>query len=189
MQLSPMLARAATVMATYPHPWWIAAGWAIDLFLDEASRPHQDVDIAVLRRDQEALRRHLSGWSLRKAAHSTLEMWRPDEILEPPLHEVHAEKDAVELEFLLNEAEGDRWLYRRNPKISMPLDTLTRRTRGGVPYLCPEVVLLYKSKAPRRIDQEDFRRTVTLLNPEAVNWLRAAIRAEYPDHEWLGKLF
>src|SRR3954467_9622826 len=32
-------------------PWWIAGGWAIDLFLDRETRPHADLDVGVLRRD------------------------------------------------------------------------------------------------------------------------------------------
>jgi hypothetical protein len=188
VQTPHILSRAIDLMTPYPAPWWIAGGWAIDLFLGEVSRPHEDVDIATLRRDQEALRNHLAGWSLRKAAHSTLEMWQPGETLELPLHEVHAEKDGVELEFLLNEADGDKWLYRRDQAISTPLGTLTHRTESGVPYLCPEVVLLFKSKAPRRVDQEDFRRTVPLLTTQARNWLADAVSKEYPNHEWLPKL-
>jgi len=30
-------------------PWWVAAGWAIDLFRGEQIRPHEDLEIAVPR--------------------------------------------------------------------------------------------------------------------------------------------
>jgi hypothetical protein len=32
-------------------PWWIAGGWALDLFLSVQIRAHEDLDIGVLRRD------------------------------------------------------------------------------------------------------------------------------------------
>lgn len=32
--------------------WWIAGGWAIDLFLGEQTRPHDDIDILIRRDDQ-----------------------------------------------------------------------------------------------------------------------------------------
>ena len=32
-------------------PWWIAGGWSLDLFLGYELRPHEDLDVAVLRRD------------------------------------------------------------------------------------------------------------------------------------------
>jgi hypothetical protein len=35
--------------------WWIAGGWAVDLFLGEQTRVHDDVDVAVLRRDEHEL--------------------------------------------------------------------------------------------------------------------------------------
>src|SRR4029453_14726265 len=31
--------RAVEVMAAYPGPWWVAGGWALDLFLGRGRRP------------------------------------------------------------------------------------------------------------------------------------------------------
>jgi len=45
-----------------PVRWWIAGGQAIDLFIGSSTRPHQDVDVAVLRPDQLAVQAHLDGW-------------------------------------------------------------------------------------------------------------------------------
>jgi len=46
-----MLSRVRELMHEYPRAWWVAGGWAIDLHLGHQSRAHQDIDIAVLRRD------------------------------------------------------------------------------------------------------------------------------------------
>jgi hypothetical protein len=48
-------------------PWWICGGWALDLFLGRNTRRHVDLDVALLRRDQHVLFRHLGGWDLRYA--------------------------------------------------------------------------------------------------------------------------
>jgi hypothetical protein len=38
-------------------PWWIAGGYAIDAFLGRFDRrPHADVGVGLLARDQEAIR-------------------------------------------------------------------------------------------------------------------------------------
>jgi putative ABC transport system permease protein len=39
-------------------PWFVAGGWALDLFLGRVTRPHHDVDIALFREDQRQLRSH-----------------------------------------------------------------------------------------------------------------------------------
>lgn len=33
-------------------PWWIAGGWAIDLFLGRQTRAHGDTDVLIRRDDQ-----------------------------------------------------------------------------------------------------------------------------------------
>jgi hypothetical protein len=32
-------------------PWWIAGGWALDLFLGQVSRSHADIDVGIFRAD------------------------------------------------------------------------------------------------------------------------------------------
>lgn len=53
-------------MEGFSRPWFVAGGWAIDLFLDRVTREHSDIEIAVLREDQLALQRHLVGWQFTK---------------------------------------------------------------------------------------------------------------------------
>ena len=46
-------------------PWWIAEGFAIDAYVGRFDRrPHGDLDVGLLGRDQEAIRACLSGWDL-----------------------------------------------------------------------------------------------------------------------------
>ena len=45
----------AAFFAELDAPWWIAGGWAIDLFLGRQTREHEDIDVQILRRDQHAV--------------------------------------------------------------------------------------------------------------------------------------
>jgi hypothetical protein len=179
-----MLESVATVMRNYSRPWWVAGGWAVDLFLGEVTRPHTDIDVAVLRRDQEELLRFLGGWQLSKAVDGTLHPWASGEHLELPVHEIHARRNGTRLEFLLNEAAADQWLFRRNRTVSMPLGQLTTTSAAGIPSLCPEVVLLYKAKAPTDRDRVDFERLLPKLGAGARMWFAAALDKCHPGHEW-----
>lgn len=175
-------------MQGYLQPWWVCGGWAIDLYLGHQSRPHPDIDIAVLRRDQRALRRHLPGWRFTKVVNSVSFAWLEQEQLDLPVHEVYAESGAERLEFLLNEAAGDNWLFRRNEAVSAPIERITRQSAGGIPYLSPEVVLLYKAKSMRANDRADFAHALPRLSRSAKSWLVNALQICHPSHEWLGEL-
>jgi hypothetical protein len=190
MQIDAIRA-AAAVMAGFPARWCIAGGWALDLFLARQTRPHADVDLAILRDDQLALRRHLAGWELRVAASGSLHDWPADEHLRLPLHEIHASRahgDPRDLEFLLNERSDDLWIYRRHPVITLPLDRAILRANDGLPILAPEIVLLFKSKAPRAHDEADFVAALNVLGRERREWLAAALTTVDPGHRWIPAL-
>lgn len=42
----------AALFAQADFPWWIAGGYAIELAVGRELRPHGDLDVLVLRRDQ-----------------------------------------------------------------------------------------------------------------------------------------
>jgi hypothetical protein len=50
------------------------------------------------------------------------------------------------------------------------------------------VVLLYKAKAPRPADEQDFEAVRAALPAAQREWLRAALATVHPDHPWLGRL-
>ena len=179
-----MLAWVGHAMQHFPAPWFVAGGWALDLFEGANVRPHGDVDIAILRRDQARLFDALPHWSFRKAADGELRRWSKSEYLRPPLHEIHARCADLHLEFLLNECDHAFWLYRRNTAVTLPLENLGVMSSNGIPYLAPEVVLLYKAQAPRAADESDFRRIAPLLRPPARAWLAAALNVCHPGHAW-----
>jgi hypothetical protein len=169
--------------------WWIAGGWAIDLFVGRQTRPHGDVDVLVLRGDQLAVQRALAGWDLHAAdPPGTLRPWRAGEVLPPGVHDVwcRPSPDAPwRLQLMLGEHEGDDWLFRRDRRVRGPLAGLGRRSADGVPYLAPEVQFLYKARpVPLPKDEADFAAALPLLSTEQRVWLREALGVCAPAHSW-----
>ena len=184
--------RIGTHMSGFGRPWFIAGGWAIDLFLGRLTRKHEDIDIAILRRDQYHLMRHLSGWEFMKVVpHNghTLEPWRPNEWLDLPIHEVHARRRGTpsdRLEILLDEADDETWSFRRNSAVRRSLSRIGMTTQAGIPILSPEIVLLYKAAEPHDKNQADFENVWGSLEPERRAWLAQALVTCYPSgHPWL----
>lgn len=183
--MNSAIERAVSLMNEFDAPWGIAGGWALDLFAGHESRTHADVDIAILRADQQQLRSRLSG-RVEKVVARQFAAWAAAEVLEPPVHEIHATwRDGYQLEFLLNEKDDatNEWVFRRDSRIRRSLDAafLTRRE---VPCLAPEIVLLYKAKSPSARDDADFQTVLPHLTQEQRGWLGEALDVTIPRHRW-----
>jgi len=185
--------RAGHLPANLEFPWWIAGGWALDLSLGRRSRDHADVDIAVLRKDQSSLHGSLGrDWRFMAVDHTlgseTRRVWRPGEGLPPAIHEIHAERGSDHAEFLLEEASRDEWVYRRDDRIRRPLGQIGAGSPLGLPVIAPEIVLLFKAKAPREQDMADLVMMLPFLQRAQVSWLRGAIGTAHPHSPFLGRL-
>ncbi|MHA2306939.1 MAG: nucleotidyltransferase domain-containing protein [Candidatus Hodarchaeales archaeon] len=44
-----LLLKISKLMKDFNKPWYIAGGWAIDLFLGLVTRSHQDIEIIIFR--------------------------------------------------------------------------------------------------------------------------------------------
>jgi GrpB-like predicted nucleotidyltransferase (UPF0157 family) len=80
-------------------PWWIAGGWSLDLFVGHQTRPRGDLDIGILRRDAVGIPANLPSWEL---------------LPRPEVNSLWGRPIGSELwvtELLLDEADGDQWLY------------------------------------------------------------------------------
>lgn len=188
--LSPQA--AAALFAECAAPWWIAGGYAVAAFSGSFERrPHDDLDVGLLARDQDVARELLRGWDLHCAdPPGRLRPWRPGEVLEEPIHDIWARERRAgpwRFQLVLNPAEGGEWVYRRDPRIRRPVVDLVWQS-GGIPYLVPEVQLLFKSKTLRPKDEQDLRRCLPLLDERRRGWLRRALEVSHPGHPWLGLL-
>jgi len=189
--IEEVLAALFPLMHGFNAPWCVAGGWALDLFLARVTRPHEDLELAIFRQDQQSLRRHLREWTFQKVVEGRRLTWSADEELKLPIHEIHAHstKDPRLLfEFLLNERSAEDWVYRRDTRIRMPLERAIVRDSSGLPILCPAIVLLFKAKNPRPKDDADFQRVRDALSLEQRRWLEASLRMGDPDHPWIDQL-
>ena len=189
-----------TIFRSYPGRWCIAGGWALDLFAEPRSRPHDDIDIVILRNDLPRIHEALPDWDLH-AAHGILTPWPAGTSLPVGAHDIWCkqrdgqrtgQRGQVErpwkFQLMVIDTEGEDWLFRRDHRIRGPLATMTVE-RAGLPVLAPEIQLLYKSKLlDRPKNAHDFTASAPLLSPAQRDWLTRALVLLYSDHPWLDAL-
>jgi hypothetical protein len=180
----------ARLLAAVSVPWYVAAGWALDLFRGEQTREHGDLEIGVPAPDFGAVRDALAGyhfevigsgrsWSLASPA---LDVMHQTWVREPGA-------GVYRLDIFREPQRDGAWVCRRDETIRLPYEQIIRRTADGIPYLVPEIVLLFKAKhlaEPK--NQADFAGTLPLLGDGAAEWLRRALRRVHPGHPWIGAL-
>jgi hypothetical protein len=156
-------------------PWYVAAGWGLDLFLGRQTREHEDLEIAVPRARLAQILDAFPGYELHAASsHQTwlrepaTGLWRLDVFAEP--------------------SDGDTWVCRREEQIRLPYAQVIERTAGGVPYGRPEIILLFKAKRARPKDDADFETVLPELDATRRRWLADALDLVHPGHRWLGRL-
>jgi hypothetical protein len=170
-------------------PWCVAAGWALDLFRGGERREHEDLEVAVPRDRFDTFRVALEGLELfvigdGRAHRPTAELLRAH-------HQTWAREPDTgtwRIDVMREPWEDDIWVYRRDPRVRAPGDDVIGYTTDGIPYLQPEIVLLFKAKAPRPKDEEDFAAILPLLDPGRRSWLTEALQLMHPGHPWLRAL-
>lgn len=179
--------RAAVALAGWGRPWWVAGGWAIEAFTS-ISRRHEDIDVAIFRRDVPSLRAHADpAYHCWAVGHW---MWKALSADEPELPEwadqvwlrEHAWAPWLADVVTTADADGD-WVFRRDAGITAPLDEVTWEA-DGVRYLRPEIVLAFKAKLARLKDDQDLDAALPLLDEPAARWLRETVARLHPGHRW-----
>ncbi|WP_330285651.1 nucleotidyltransferase domain-containing protein [Streptomyces sp. NBC_00576] len=171
-------------------PWCIAAGWALDLFRGRQTRPHGDLEIAVPAAGFPEIRDRFpecvfdavgSGrvWAEAgaEALAATHQTWLRDPASGQFLFDVFREPHV-----------GGMWICRRDEGLRLPYEAIVERTADGIPYLVPELVLLFKAKTPRPKDQADFDGVLPLLGRARRDALSGWLERVHPRHPWLAKL-
>ncbi|MFJ8490587.1 nucleotidyltransferase domain-containing protein [Streptomyces sp. NPDC094038] len=171
-------------------PWCVAAGWALDLFRGGQSRPHGDLEIAVPVAGFAEVRDRFREYAFDAVGSGRVWAAAGDEAL-AATHQTWV-RDPASGRFLFDvfrePHEGGTWICRRDESLRLPYDTVIERTADGIPYLVPELVLLFKAKEPRPKDQEDFDGVLPLLGPARRDVLGAWLTRTHPGHPWLTEL-
>ncbi len=184
--------QAAQALGGWDHPWWIAGGWAIEAF-SGVPRRHEDIDVALWRKDIPGLRAYLSpsyhAWAAGSGMLAPLTDQKPQlpEWSEQMWIRAHAWAPWI-ADFVATEDADGAWVFRREPSFTAELDAVTWIDADGIRYLNPEIALAWKAKLARSKDDADLAATLPRLDPAARDWLRDTVRRQHPEHHWLSQL-
>ena len=59
--------KIAAIMHGFGKPWFVAGGWAVDLFLGRETRAHEDIEVSIFRRDQEHIHHRLMAMGMEES--------------------------------------------------------------------------------------------------------------------------
>ncbi|MCR8985466.1 hypothetical protein NW801_10430 [Brevibacillus laterosporus] len=185
------VSRIYEVFSEIPIRWCIAGGWALDLHLGNKSRQHSDIDVIVIREDQLAAYQSLKrDWTLYKAKDGKLMIWEEGEFLKST-NDVWVSKNNNSpwaFQIMLIDIEESYWIYKREKSIKRAINEIFLRTPEGIPYLKPEVQLLYKagSSQVREKDYNDFQTILPILSLQEKEWLKVSLKQQFPEgHAWI----
>jgi hypothetical protein len=169
-------------------PWYVAAGWALDLFLGRETREHGDIEIGVPADGFGPVAERFGDCDFFAVAKGQVSPYAeaPTEF-----HQTWARERATgkwRFDAFREPADGDNWICRRNAAISLPYHEVIAHTPEGISYLQPEIALLFKAKNPRAKDESDFARVLPMLEPRRRAWLRDALANVHPGHRWIAAL-
>jgi len=179
------LRAAKELFAAYPARYWIAGGWAVDLMVGRQRREHADVNVLILANDLPVFARTFTGILVKDHQTGVQQPWAPADEVEPGRH-TFTVPAAPCVEVMLALTDGDDWVFHRGRRSRRALDDITHASADGLPFLGPEVVLMFKARHRRDKDDQDFRDLAPLLTDEQRQWLIP--RLSHPDadeHPWM----
>lgn len=171
-------------------PWCVAAGWALDLFRGRQTRDHGDIEIAIPEAGFPEVRDRFPGYVFDAAGSGRIWEDAPPETL-AAVHQTWLRDPATGnylLDVFREPHDGDTWICRRDETIRLPYSAIVHHTRDGIPYLAPELVLLFKAKHARPKDRRDFDATVPHLTGAQRATLEELLARVHPGHAWLTDL-
>lgn len=195
--------------------WAVCGGFALDLFLEENTRRHGDIDICVFEQDRERACGFMlrNGWNvyefrgggilrpLNSASSSEtgrnlmcvmdgcdIVQFYPYDNNSDLLYYEFYHKGIAELnylELLFNAVSDDYFLFNSRKDVKRELSKAIL-FRNGIPYLAPELVLLFKaSRADIPEYSSNFEKTFPNMNDDQRQWFHQNLNAIYPDgHIW-----
>lgn len=215
MEPKRLLEELKTFMAGCEFRWAVCGGFALDLFLDKNIRTHGDMDICVFEKDRSSVLQYMrdAGWNVYEfrgqgkvrplgsgmtSDHGRNLMCLKDgcdivkfypcedpgmlyhQFFHTGMQEFHY------LEFLFNHAHGDYLVMDPEKGLQRELPKAILR-RNGIPYLAPEIALLYKASNFDNPDyQMDFEETYPHLDEEQRGWFLQGMKSLYPQgHAWV----
>lgn len=194
----------------------ICGGIAIDLFLNMETRKHSDIDILAYWVDRNTIIMYMQSLDFKvyemlgggKAHHITnihnqkvekrnifcikedCELVQLSETEEQDVFYTNfqhiGQTKLNYIEFLFNDKSDVDFLYEKDYSIKKSLNEAIL-LNGEIPFLAPEICLLYKSTTPEREGyQHDYDMAISKMNTEQTQWLNTALKKLYPQgHKWI----
>ncbi len=216
MKLEVLLPQLRQLMADADFAWAICGGYALDLFLNRNTRMHGDVDLCVFETDREKVVEYFAqrGWRVyeycgqgkvrRIGINSKSEAGRnlmcvlgaPAFVRFYPCDEAglfyheffHVGMDTLNfIDILFNKgSDGDFTAEISSQAVRRKWEKAVLR-RGNVPFLAPEMVLLFKAaNAEKEEYRLDFEQTYCCMNQEQKLWFTENLQRLYPcGHAWM----
>ncbi|MFZ5353142.1 MAG: hypothetical protein ACOZCL_10530 [Bacillota bacterium] len=213
--MNHLIAEAKLLLNDGNFDYAFCGGYAIELFLDREIRAHGDIDISVYWNDRDKIILYMKslGWDIYEMCgngvvhkindinnqlrikrnifckKSDCELVKLSPCSQEDMYYLefdHSGQTRLNfLEFLFNDRTKIDFLYARNKSLTRSLSRAVL-TRIGIPYLAPELVLLYKSTDIERDGyQLDYDEVICAMDSEQKQWLLNALITMYPTgHPW-----
>lgn len=179
--------QAAAALRALSSPWCVVGGWALDLWLGCQTRIHSDIEITVPRQTLEAVLTVLHPLRPHVVGDGEVVALAPGELPQEGRHQVwmlDAAAAAWRVDIMLEPGDEEVWVYRRDDRLKMPRQR-AQSARSGLPYLNPELVLLFKAKSVRDKDRLDYATCAPRLDRRQRASLLGWLRRFYPEHDWI----
>ena len=213
--MNQLIEEANTLLQGQDFSYGICGGFALDLFLGYESRTHGDIDVLAFWEDRDSIIAYMQSKGflvyemlgggkvhritdiriqdkLRKnifCCTEECELVRLYDTEEPDVYWFDFQHTGLSklnyIEVLFNEKTEEEFVYSRDNRIRRELAKSILQ-KDGIPYLAPELCLLFKSTDIEREGyQQDFELTVERLNEEHKAWFENAMELLYPEgHKW-----
>lgn len=171
--------------------WYVVGGWALDLWHGEPTRVHEDLEFSVFASRAQRYQGVLSDlefFTVRdgKLTHLPLVQPLPKDVWQLWGADIGAGRWRVDM--MGDRGSPDMWVYKRDPTFTLPRTEAIRATAGGIRYLAPHIVLLFKARHAREKDHWDFRNALPRLELSERTALRRWLELWHPGHAWIEEL-
>lgn len=167
----------------------------MDLAAGHQSRPHEDLEIAIPDARFDEVAAALAGCTPFVPDDGVLHPWADDLGSRRRSHQTwFAESGRWRVDVMrepsATAADGTPlWVCRRDETLRLPYGSVIRFDGAGVPYLRPELVLLFKAKAMRPKDDDDLIRALPrLAEADRAELARLLVRVHGREHPWLARV-
>ncbi|AWN49042.1 amino acid transporter [Methylobacterium terrae] len=172
-------------------PWYVAGGWALDVWHGRPTRKHEDLEFAVIREHANYFRAILHDLEFFTVKNGTIEYL-------PPFADVPSDvwqlwggdmrQGCWRVDMMMEPGTQELWIYKRDQTIRMARSDAVRVSETGIPYLAPIITFLFKAKHRRKKDQRDFDFAYSKFSTGEKYQLAIWLEKLHPGHEWIGRL-